>query len=126
MDEQELYRRIRETCKRLSEQRNETAAAEVSSGGDLIEEAAQPAGVEALDQVFASLRVRGWTPGLEPELYEGIACCGFRQKLLPLAIVATEILSEEQPMSLRGLFYRVVSAGWLPDTDRDTTRHSDG
>jgi hypothetical protein len=44
--------------------------------------------------------------------------CGFRTKTLPLAVMACEILEAERPMTLRGLFYRVVSAGVLPNTDR--------
>jgi hypothetical protein len=51
----------------------------------------------------------------ECELISGV---GFRGDNLPLAIVATDILRREQPITLRGLFYRVVSAGWLPSTDR--------
>jgi hypothetical protein len=43
---------------------------------------------------------------------------GLRGKNLPLAAVATEIALKEQPVTLRGLFYRVVSAGWLPSTDK--------
>ncbi len=48
-----------------------------------------------------------------------IAECGFRGDNLALAIVATDILLREQPITLRGLMYRVVSAGWLPSTDRE-------
>src|SRR5207249_2908310 len=72
----------------------------------------------ALDE----LRRAGWEPGLTPESYDRIAQVGFYRKTLPLAFVATEILATEQPMTLRGLFYRVVSAGWLPSTER---RHYD-
>jgi hypothetical protein len=32
--------------------------------------------------------------------------------------VAADIASAQQPLTLRGLFYQVVSAGWLPSTDR--------
>jgi hypothetical protein len=46
-----------------------------------------------------------------------IAKCGFRGDNLTLAIAATDLLFDEQPISLRGLLYRVVSAGWLPSTD---------
>lgn len=42
---------------------------------------------------------------------------GFRQATLTLASAAVEILAAGQPMTLRGLFYRVVSAGYLPSTD---------
>lgn len=71
-----------------------------------------------LDTVLSILRKRGWKPGLTRKSYESITGLGFRSKTLPLAFVATQILCEEQPMTLRGLFYRVVSAGWLPSTDR--------
>jgi hypothetical protein len=33
-------------------------------------------------------------------------------------LVATDILMNEQPITLRGLMYRVVSAGSLPSTDQ--------
>lgn len=71
-----------------------------------------------LDSVLDVIRARGFEPNLTPESYEYIAACGFRAKSLPLAIVATAILADEQPLSLRGLFYRVVSAGFLDSTDR--------
>jgi hypothetical protein len=71
-----------------------------------------------LDQTFDTLRARGWSPALTPQSYERIASCGFRTKALALAIVASEILVAGQPMTLRGLFYRVVSGGWFPSTDK--------
>jgi hypothetical protein len=70
-----------------------------------------------LGQVSTYLKKRGWESHLSQDDCERIAGCGFRQKNLALAIVATEILKESQPLTLRGLFYRVVSAGWLPSTD---------
>jgi hypothetical protein len=71
-----------------------------------------------LDQILANLRARGVRLTLTRETYERIAACGFQPKTLALAIVATQLLRENQPLTLRGLFYRVVSAGWLPDTDK--------
>ena len=40
----------------------------------------------------------------------------FRSKNKALADMAVQIASEEHPITLRGLFYRVVSAGALPST----------
>lgn len=71
-----------------------------------------------LDSILAMIRRRGFEPDLTPASYEHIAECGFRSKTLPLAIVATDILVAEQPLTLRGLFYRVVSAGFYDSTDR--------
>src|SRR5262245_59913381 len=76
---------------------------------------------------FDLLAGRGWerrftragnedTPG--EELYFEAAEVGFYEKTLPLVFVAIDILAEEQPMTLRGLFYRIVCARWLPSTDR--------
>jgi hypothetical protein len=42
---------------------------------------------------------------------------GFRKSTADLAFAAMTILQEGQPMTLRGCFYRMVSAGWFPSTD---------
>jgi hypothetical protein len=72
-----------------------------------------------LHKVRQTLYERGWMPCLTTDSYDAIAACGFYAKNLLLAIVAAEILINERPMTLRGLFYRVVSAGWLLNTDRE-------
>ena len=60
--------------------------------------------------------------GFELELSEqsqqNIAETGMRGTTLPIAMAAAQIALEENPLTLRGLFYRVVSAGLLPSTDR--------
>lgn len=71
-----------------------------------------------LDQTCAALRARGWSPTLKTGFYQRIAACRFRSKALTLAIVATELLAGGWPMSLRGLLYQIISAGWLPSTDK--------
>lgn len=71
-----------------------------------------------LDSLLAELRQRGSDIGLSPELCRAIATSGLRAKSLKLALVAVDILQREQPITLRGLFYRVVSAGWLPSTGK--------
>ena len=72
-----------------------------------------------LGSVLKELRDRGWPPGLTEQSYiNEIIGAGLRGKNLPLACVATEIAFQEKPLTLRGLMYRVVSAGWLPSTDK--------
>ena len=71
-----------------------------------------------LDTLLDQLRAHGLEPGLTEESYQGIAASGFREKTLPVAFAAADILTTERPITLRGLFYRVVSAGLLPSTDR--------
>jgi hypothetical protein len=65
------------------------------------------------------MRARGWEPTLTEESRRNIVGTGLRSKNLPLAFVATQLALEENPITLRGLMYRVVSAGWLPSTDRE-------
>jgi hypothetical protein len=72
-----------------------------------------------LGPVLDDLRAQGWEPGLEDEYYEDIAACGIRSKNLPLAFVATELAYDENPITLRGLMYRLVSHGFLPSTDHE-------
>lgn len=60
-----------------------------------------------------------WKPTLTLESYQSIIDAGFRGKNLPLASVAGQIALDEHPITLRGLLYRIVSAGWLPSTDRE-------
>jgi hypothetical protein len=76
-------------------------------------------GVETkLDSLLADLEDHGWSPGLTRGSYQRILDSGLRGKNILLACVATEIAMDEHPLTLRGLFYRVVSAGWLPSTDK--------
>ena len=61
----------------------------------------------------------GWEPGMTDETYEAIIAAGFRSKNLLLAAIATEIAHDQQPLTLRGLMYQIVSAGHLPSTDKE-------
>jgi hypothetical protein len=72
-----------------------------------------------LDSLLAQVRVGGWDPTLTEHTYRNIIGAGLRSKNLPLAFVATQLALEQNPITLRGLLYRVVSAGWLPSTDRE-------
>lgn len=70
-----------------------------------------------LDSVCDQLRHEyGFSPNLTDESYDRIIECGFRRKTLPLAFAAAQVAFEEQPLTLRGVFYRTVSAGILPST----------
>jgi len=77
---------------------------------------------ETVHWLLAELAARDWPPGLTRQTYAQLTATGLRRKNLPLAAVAVELLASEHPVTLRGLFYRVVSAGWLPSTDK---RHYD-
>lgn len=71
-----------------------------------------------LDSVLQDLIDSGFDPGLDRSWYEDIAACGLRSKNLQLAWAATSLLYDEKPCTLRGLFYRIVSSGLLPSTDK--------
>lgn len=73
-----------------------------------------------LDSVRSELQSKGWDSDLLASYYwrESILGTGLAAKNLPLAFVATELLKLDHPTTLRGLFYRVVSSGWLPSTDK--------
>jgi len=45
---------------------------------------------------------------------------GLASKSLPLAAVALDLLAERAPDTVRGVMYAVVSAGWLPDTSKQS------
>lgn len=72
-----------------------------------------------LDSILDQLRDRGFEPTLTEASYRNIAGSGLRARSWPLALVATQIAVHEEPLTLRGLMYRVVSAGFLPSTDRE-------
>ena len=72
-----------------------------------------------LDSILDTIAEQGFDVRLDQPSLERIAAAGFRGKNLALAIVATDIACDEHPLTLRGLFYRVVSAGFLPSTDKE-------
>ena len=85
---------------------------------DLFAELKHMPSEETIDWLLAELEAADWEPGLSRDAYVHIARAGLRRKNLPLASVAVELLARENPVTLRGLFYRVVSNGWFPSTDR--------
>lgn len=69
-----------------------------------------------LTRHLSNLGSLGWNCGLTQASVEQILAVGFRGENAILATVASELALECKPITLRGLFYRVVSAGFLPDT----------
>src|SRR5262245_45075531 len=72
-----------------------------------------------LDSICAQIRKAGFDLDLTSEDLLSINQCGLRSKNLALAIVATQIVRDERPITVRGVMYRLVSAGFLPSTDRE-------
>ena len=84
----------------------------MDDGGKKAAAAREGAAVKTkLDSLLAKLQSRDWEPGLSDESYQNIIDAGLHGKNLPLAAVAAEIAMNEHPLTLRGLFYRVVSVG---------------
>lgn len=81
-----------------------------------------------LDSLLDALAARGWEAGAvagwDEELTRrnltALCSSGLRSATLPLAAVAVELLSLHQPDTVRGVMYSVVSAGWLPDTSKQS------
>lgn len=74
--------------------------------------------LDPVSSLYKDLESSGWPIANNPEAYSRIAESGFSRKNLALAAVAMDIAERENPITLRGLFYQVVSAGWLPSTDK--------
>lgn len=72
-----------------------------------------------LDSLLDSLADLNFDAGLTDATYSNLLSVGLSSKNLPLAAVAARIALDEHPLTLRGLFYRVVSAGVLPSTDKE-------
>jgi hypothetical protein len=73
-------------------------------------------------QAAAQLQAAGWqrlsddSELLIQSVSDFAATSKWHAASLRLAVVAVDILAAEQPVTLRGLLYRVVSGGWLPST----------
>jgi hypothetical protein len=76
--------------------------------------------ISNLDSILDQLHEKGWHPPAHRRwMYSSIMASGLQGRNLPLAIVAVDLGFAEHPLTLRGLMYRVVSAGWLPSTDKE-------
>jgi hypothetical protein len=73
----------------------------------------------AVDEILANLVSLSIEPMLTDESYQAIAKAGFREDNGTLAAIICQELVESNPVTLRGLFYRVVSTGFLPSTSQE-------
>lgn len=73
---------------------------------------------EKADELLTNLASIGREPTLSRRSYELICEQDIRGDNKLLAAVVCEIAVECQPITLRGLFYRVVSAGMFPSTEQ--------
>ena len=64
------------------------------------------------------LRAIGFECGLTEQTYRNISAAGFNRATLPQVFVLAQVLLENQPISVRGAFYRAVSTGIYPNTDQ--------
>ncbi len=71
-----------------------------------------------VDKLLSNLASLGRGEKLSRRSYERICEAGFRGENVVLAAIASELAVECQPITLRGLFYRIVSTGYLPSTDK--------
>jgi hypothetical protein len=75
-----------------------------------------------VDAILAKLDSLNIRQTLTSESYDLIAGSGFRGENGVLAAIICQELIEQNPVTLRGLFYRVVSTGYLPSTDEQHYR----
>ena len=71
---------------------------------------------DAIETLLANLDSLSIEATLEQRNYERIVASGFRGDSNTLAAILCQEACELQPLTLRGLFYRVVSTGFLPST----------
>jgi len=71
---------------------------------------------DRLTEAEDKLQTLGFDLRLDDATRRKIATKGFGRATLPQTIVLAQILNDEGPISVRGAFYRAVSAGVYPDT----------
>ena len=74
---------------------------------------------KSVDTLLSKLDSLGRIPSLSRESYERICQQDIRGDNVLLAAVLCELAVDCQPITLRGLFYRAVSAGMFPSTDKE-------
>jgi hypothetical protein len=62
-------------------------------------------------------RKHGWEPKYEDPFFEDILKAGFNAATVLAAFVLAQIVEDLGPITVRGAFYRAVSAGLFPGTD---------
>lgn len=73
---------------------------------------------EAVKKLLSGLAQIGWESGLSDQWLEKISELPIRGDSFQLAAIATELAYDHKPITLRGLFYRVVSTGYFQSTDK--------
>jgi hypothetical protein len=68
------------------------------------------------DEALAELEAIGFECSLESQTIANIVEAGFDKRTLAQSLVLAQILADQNPISVRGAFYRAVSAGMYPDT----------
>ncbi len=78
---------------------------------------ADPKANTKLDRLLSDLDQIGWKSGLTDDSLGGLCEVSLRGDSYVLAAIAGEIACDLQPITLRGLLYRVVSTSFFPSTD---------
>jgi hypothetical protein len=73
---------------------------------------------DQIDALLVKLDSLSVQADLTRDTYANIINCGYRGENLVLACAIASIVIDNQPMTLRSVFYRVVSAGLKPSTDK--------
>lgn len=68
-------------------------------------------------ELLSRLATLGWKTSLSAEAIESLCTIPLRADNYELAAIAGELAMDCQPITLRGLFYRIVSAGFFASTD---------
>jgi hypothetical protein len=71
-----------------------------------------------VDRAIGNLKSRGIELAMDRTNLGSVGMVGITDRNLEIGILAYDVLFQAQPMTLRGLFYRIVSAGLLPATDK--------
>ncbi len=78
---------------------------------------ADPKANTKLDRLLSDLDQIGWKSGSTDDSLGGLCEVSLRGDSYVLAAIAGEIACDLQPITLRGLLYRVVSTSFFPSTD---------
>ena len=82
----------------------------------------RPTPQKSFNDAVAELKDRGWECGLpenQHHFFTGMLKAGFTRPLLPAVIVAVEEIVKHQPITVRGVFYRVVSTCLIYNSTAD-------
>ena len=75
-----------------------------------------------VDRLKTDLGSIGWTPDLSDRDYKRILGCKFRKGNASIAAIATQIARDQNPITLRGLFYHCLLYTSPSPRDRQKSR----